>query len=46
VSSANGVLYGNQIEWGNVSPTQVLWSMPPSEEPSGNTLLTMSRRDD
>jgi subtilisin family serine protease len=46
VNTATGIVYGNEIEWGEVDPNQVLWMLPPSEGASSTSIVTLSRRDD
>jgi hypothetical protein len=42
VNTANGVLYGNQIPWGDIEPNQILWMLPPAEQATGNTIVLLT----
>jgi hypothetical protein len=46
VETDGGVVYGSAINWGNVTPSQVVWMQPPDEDTGGQTLIALMRRYD
>jgi len=45
VQTPTGLLFGNQITWGNVQPEQLRWALPPVGLASGTTVGDFSLRE-